>query len=73
VVKIEDICNLRKDVTTSAVPDISRFAFLASYRIKFRENNFVFVCFYILLFIYFIFKLYFKVYSSNHRRKISRS
>jgi len=54
VVKSESICNLRKDLGISAVPDISRLAFLASFRIKFRKNNFV-ACFYILLFIFIFF------------------
>jgi hypothetical protein len=66
VVKSERICSLLRDVGISAVPDNSSSVFLASFRIKFRENYFV-ACFYM---VFYFFKFYFKVYSSNHSRKI---
>jgi hypothetical protein len=49
VVRSESTCDLRRDVGTSAVSDNLSLAFLASFRIKFRKNNFV-VCFYVLFF-----------------------
>ena len=51
VVKSERICKQRHDVGTAADPDDSRYALLASFRTKFRDNNFV-VRFYVLLFIF---------------------
>jgi len=50
VVKSEGICNLRRNVGMSAVSDNSRLAFLDSFRIEFRENNFL--CCYILFLIF---------------------
>lgn len=48
MVKSEGVCNLGRDVGMSALSDNSRLAFLASFRIKFRENNFI-------VFLYIIF------------------
>ena len=54
MVKIESTCNLGRNVGISAVSDNSSLAFLASFRIKFRENNFVvflYITFYFFNFI----------------------
>jgi hypothetical protein len=54
VVKSVRIFKLRQDVGTAAVIGNSRYKLLASFRTKFRGNNFV-MCFYIRFFNIFSF------------------
>jgi hypothetical protein len=72
VVRSKSTCDLAKYVGMSALSDNSSLMFLASFRIKFRENNFV-VFFYVLFFSNVIFQLTAVITARKYRKDKRRS